>query len=142
MVGIYAKIKNGFNWIKNHIFKPVVNTVKKVVHSPFVKKLVGFATPLLNTVAPGLGTGISTGFNIADQVLSDADRGGVQGVIEKGMDGGYNQQLSGVPGLNKVMQSMTLARRPSELNPLIQLKNDSAIVPRNRSYVEEIDTPD
>jgi hypothetical protein len=40
MVGIYAKIKNGFNWIKNHIFKPVVNTVKKVVNNPFVKKIV------------------------------------------------------------------------------------------------------
>jgi hypothetical protein len=105
---------------------------------------------LLNTVIPGLGKGTGPVFKvvqslapIADQALSDTDRGGVQRVVEKAIDGGYNQQLSRIPGFDKLRQSMTLAKRPSELNPLIQLRNTTnTIAPRRgvgRSYVEEID---
>ena len=132
MVGIWAKIKNGFNWIKDHIFKPVVNTVKKIIHNPFVKTIVDVGAPLLNTVVPGLGTGISTGFNIAGGVadaasnlMSDHDKGGTEGVIQKAVSGGYNQTLSQIPAFRRVMNSMKLAKRPEELNPLIELKRES-----------------
>jgi hypothetical protein len=83
MVGIYAKIKNGLNWIKNHIFKPVVNTVNKITHNPFVNALVKTAAPALNSFIPGLGIGISTGFNVVknatpvvQQLISDGEKEG------------------------------------------------------------------
>jgi hypothetical protein len=89
MVGIYAKIKNGLNWIKNHIFKSVVNMANKIVHNPFMNTLVKTAAPALNSLIPGLGTGINTGFEVvknitpvAQQLISDHDKGGIQNVAQ------------------------------------------------------------
>jgi hypothetical protein len=80
---------------------------------------------------------------VAQEALSDHDRGGVQNVAQNTIGGGYTQGLKRIPGFDKLRQSMTLARRPGNLNPLIELKNQTAnqtaIIPRSaRSYVEEI----
>jgi hypothetical protein len=128
MVGIWAKIKNGFNWVKDHIFKPVVCGLKKVVDNKFVKGIVKYAAPALNMVIPCLGTGIQTGFNflskaapIASNLLSDHDKGGFKGVAKNVMGGKYNHVMP--KQLQRAIQSgMELAKRPDTLHNRLQLR--------------------
>jgi hypothetical protein len=128
MVNIYATIKNELNWIKNHIFKPIVNTVNKITHNPFVNNLVNTAAPMLNSVLPGLGTGISTGFNVVknaapvvQQLISDGEKGGIQNVLQNFTQGNYNKAIP--EQLRRMVQSgMTLAKRPDTLHNRLQLR--------------------
>ena len=113
MVGIWSKIKNGFNWIKDHIVKPVVNTVKKVTHNPFVQKIVDWGSSFIP-----FGGALKKGFDIAgkvsevaDDVVGDHDRGGFEGIAQKAMTGGYNNSLRQIQPLNRFMQSMSLAKK-------------------------------
>ena len=64
MVGTYAKIKNGLNWLKDKTFNSVLPALGKLgdlINSDVVQGISGFATPMLNSLIPGLGTGINTG---------------------------------------------------------------------------------
>jgi phage-related protein len=143
MVGIYAKIKNGF-------IKPVVNTVNKIVHNPFVNNLVKTAAPALNSFIPGLGTGISTGFEIvknitpvAQQLISDGEKGGIQNVFQNFTQGNYNKDIP--KQLQRVIQSgMGLAKRPDTLHNRLQLRASPApemmnTAPFKNPRVEELD---
>jgi hypothetical protein len=156
MVGIWAKIKNGFNWVKDHIFKPVVNGVRKVLDNKVVKNLFNFGAPLLNTVIPGLGTGIQTGYNVltkvapmAQQLMSDHDKGGAKGIAQKALSGGYTKSLHQIPGVPRMIQrlnpnvqdllkSLNLAKNPNQLNPLITLKKEPQALMPYRENEDEL----
>jgi hypothetical protein len=71
MVGIYAKIKNGLNWIQNKALKnilPIVGKVGDVANSDLLNSILGYATPVLNSLAPNLGTGLQTVVNYAGKL--------------------------------------------------------------------------
>jgi hypothetical protein len=128
MFGIWAKIKNGFNWIKDHIVKPVVQTAGKVINNPFFNSLVKVAAPVLNSVMPGLGMRIQTGIGVAqrvipvaDQLLSDLDKGGAHQVFQNATQGNYNKALP--QSVQRLIQSgVGLARRPNQLHNRLQLR--------------------
>ena len=56
--GLFKKIKNAFkkatDWVKDKVIKPVVNTAKKIIESPFTKKAIDTGVKL----APMLGAAI------------------------------------------------------------------------------------
>jgi hypothetical protein len=67
---------------------------RKVVDNLFVKNVVKWGAQLPSTLIPGLGTGISAGYNfttnvapVTQNILSDHDKGGFQGVA-KNLTGG------------------------------------------------------
>jgi hypothetical protein len=62
MVGIYSKIKNGLSWIQNKAMKNVIPFVGKlgdVMDSETLKKVLEAISPTINSVVPGLGTGLN-----------------------------------------------------------------------------------
>ncbi|GHU18479.1 hypothetical protein FACS189472_06860 [Alphaproteobacteria bacterium] len=85
MVGIYAKIKNGLNWLKGMAAKyvaPVVCKLGDFADSDFVQGLAGVVTPALDMAIPGLGMGINKGLDWA----------GKAGAIAKGLSADYAEQ--------------------------------------------------
>ena len=148
MVSIYSKIKNGLNWIKDKAFDkviPMIGNLSDMINSDTVQGISGFATPMLNSLIPGLGSGINKGLSFlgslgpyAKQLSSDYKNNlGLSEMANKFMSGEYNKPIK--PRMDG--KGIGLAKRPDELNPLIELKSDSnAIVPyRSKSYVEELD---
>ena len=148
MVGIYSKIKNGLNWLKGKAAKyvaPIVGTIGDFANSDLVQGAASFASPFLDTVVPGLGTGIKTGLSwmgkagdVANGLAADYEKYGndfgISDMIGNVARGKYNGKQQGVgAGIN-------FAKRPDDLNSLIELK--SLPSPGQRSYVEEIETVD
>lgn len=153
MVGIYAKIKNGLNWIKNKGAKyvaPVVGGLGNIANSDLIQGAASFLNPYLNTVVPGLGTGISTGLSLIGKAGDIAS--GLAAHYDKlgenfSFSDMYNNVRSGkYSRKSKLKDSIGLAKRPDELHPLIELKSLPAPDDLNDTYprgggpiVEEID---
>ena len=57
--GFFKKIKNAIkkaaNWVNTKVVKPVVNTVKKVIDSPFTKKAIDTAVKLAPVISTAIG---------------------------------------------------------------------------------------
>ncbi|GHU18258.1 hypothetical protein FACS189472_06320 [Alphaproteobacteria bacterium] len=149
MVGIYAKIKNGLNWLKGKAAKyvaPVVSKLGDFADSDFVQGLAGLATPALDMAIPGLGTGISKGLNwigkagaIAKGLSADynerGDDFGVGDIIKNVATGKYDKYRK-----NKIPDGIKFAKRPTDLHPRIELKAlPSGDETYTGSYVEELD---
>jgi hypothetical protein len=139
MVGIYSKIKNGLNWLKGKAAKyvaPVVGQLGDLANSEFVQGAAGFLNPFLNSVAPGLGTGISTGLSYLGKA-GDIANGLAADYKEKGDDFGftdmYKNITSGKYTKNRVPKGIGLSKRPDELHPRIELK----ALPEPEEEVEE-----
>jgi hypothetical protein len=154
MVGIYNKLKNGLNWLKGKAMKyvaPVVGQLGDFANSDFVQGVAGLASPFLDTIAPGLGTGINKGLgwlgsagDIANGLAADykaqGDNLGFGDMFSNVTSGKYSKKnafASPKGGIN-------LSKRPDDLHPRIQLKEltageDSGGKPTFASYVEELD---
>ncbi|GHU23250.1 hypothetical protein FACS189472_16240 [Alphaproteobacteria bacterium] len=150
MVGIYAKIKNGLNWLKGKAAKyvaPVVSKLGDFADSDFVQGLAGVVTPAIDMAIPGLGTGIRKGLDwvgnagaIAKGLSADyqeqGDEFGVGDIIKNVATGKYSKYRRGGDGIK-------FAKRPNELHPRIELKAlpsaDDNEYSKSGSYVEELD---
>ena len=57
--GFWKKIKNAFkkatNWVRDKVVRPVINTVKKIVTSEPVKKIMSTALSLAPAVGAAVG---------------------------------------------------------------------------------------
>jgi hypothetical protein len=149
MVGVYSKIKNGLNWLKGKAAKyvaPVVGTLGDIANSDFVQGAAGFLNPFLNSVAPGLGTGISTGLSYLGKA-GDIANGLAEDYKEKGDDFGFSDMYDNIRSgkytnrKSKVPKGIGLSKRPDELHPPIELKSlpgreDEDVVGPN---IEEVD---
>ncbi|GHU19664.1 hypothetical protein FACS189472_09790 [Alphaproteobacteria bacterium] len=103
MVGIFKKIKDGLNWIKNKVVKnllPYVGKLGDIVDSDALQTVIKAIAPVADTIIPGLGTGINT----AREFISKAGSGAR--TLMKG--------FANVPNL---------AKRPNQLHDRIQLKS-------------------
>jgi hypothetical protein len=154
MVGIYNKLKNGLNWIKGKAMKyvaPAVGQLGEWASSDLVKGVAGMASPFLDTIAPGLGTGINKGLgwlgtagNIANGLSADYQEQG----DKLGFSDMFANIKSGKYTKGKTVASpkggITLSKRPDDLHPRTQLKeltagDDGEGRPTFASYVEELD---
>jgi phage-related protein len=133
MVGIWSKIKNGLNWIKDKAVNtaiPVIGKINDIINSKAVSGAVNFAAPLLNSIYPALGTGIQAALpmvqNFSQSLNNQAQKFGNM-----------------IQPTRNVKQGIGLARRPDEIHPRLELKGGSGTVfNRNDSYAEVLDTPD
>jgi hypothetical protein len=124
MVGIYAKIKNGLNWIKNKATENVLPWVSKIgdlANSKAVQGIMGFATPALNSFIPGLGTGIGKGLNFLGKL------GGLSNNVNQHLKSGdlidYVINDDEAPMKTpKISPGIRLSRRPNALHERIKLK--------------------
>jgi hypothetical protein len=139
MVGIYAKIKNGLNWIKDkakNVVMPFMGKIGDFANNKTVQGLASWAAPALNGIVPGLGNGVSAAIpflgklgNTAKAYLNDDDD--------------FNSgELQPVPLMNvkRKVGAIGLAQRPDTLHSRIELKALPA--PEDeppRSFVEELD---
>jgi hypothetical protein len=127
MVGIYAKIRNGWNWLKDKVKNKVIPLANKALdfaNSDFAQGMIDLGGTALNAFAPGAGTAL---------------KGGLQGVIGLGNNAreiGNKAQEVWNSNKPRVPKGINLASRPGELNPRIQLKN--ALMPPEE---EEEPTP-
>jgi hypothetical protein len=124
MVGIYAKIKNGLNWLQDKAYKnvmPIVGKIGDFAKSDLVKGAVGLISPALNGIVPGLGAGVSTGLDylgrigdMANNAAADyaANPFGIVEGIHNFTGGKYSRPSKGIG----------LARRPDKLHDRIKLK--------------------
>jgi hypothetical protein len=145
MVGIYAKIKNGLNWLQDTAYKkalPFIGKLGDFAKSDLVKGVVGLAAPALNGIVPGLGAGVNAGLNylgkfgdMANNAAADyaANPFGIVDGIQNFTSGKYNRPSKGIG----------LARRPDKLHNRIKLKAlpppDDEPKPYNGPNIEEID---
>ncbi|GHU19229.1 hypothetical protein FACS189472_08710 [Alphaproteobacteria bacterium] len=161
MVGIYAKIKNGLNWLKGKAAKyiaPVVGGLGDFANSDLVQGVAGLVTPALNMAIPGLGTGINTGLSwtgkagdiangLADDYKQYGDDFGFTDMFKNVSSGKYTKKKIGMKNPKSVSYEspqggVDLAKRPDDLHPRIKLK---ALPPAEetedlvQSYVEEVD---
>jgi hypothetical protein len=151
MVGIYNKIKNGLNWLKGKALKyvaPAIGKLGDLASNELLNGVVGVATPFLNTIAPGLGTGIGKGLDwlgnagtIANGVAADyaeqGDKLGFGDIYTNIKSGKYNKKRS-------VPKGIDLAERPEKLHERIELKmlpapDDYDGETASASFVEEVD---
>jgi hypothetical protein len=75
MVGIYSKIKNYWDKAKDFVKNkalPVVAKIGDVLNSDIVNGISSIAFPALDTVVPGLGTGLRTAKNFIGSVGNKA----------------------------------------------------------------------
>jgi hypothetical protein len=83
--GVFKKIKDGLykagKSIKNVAGK-VWNAGKSVINK--VGGLVPIASTALNSVAPGLGTAVQTGYNAADKFMNSSTGSGISGWLNGG----------------------------------------------------------
>ncbi|GHU18100.1 hypothetical protein FACS189472_05930 [Alphaproteobacteria bacterium] len=124
MVGIFKKIKDGLNWIKNKVVKnvlPYVGKLGDIVDSDALQSVIKAIGPAADAFIPGLGTGI----NAARNFISNA--GNVARTLTK--TGGFanvpnlSNKFANVPNLsNKFANVPNLAKRPDQLHDRIQLK--------------------
>jgi hypothetical protein len=124
-VGIFSKAKNFFTSLPSKVSKyapQFFGKLSDVLDSDVAKKLIGLAEPALNSVIPGLGTGLSTTL----PQLSKFSRG--IGNFGKGY----------IPSQYKPVKEVPF-KRPNELHERIQLKALPAPDSYNGPTVEEID---
>jgi hypothetical protein len=151
MVGIYAKIKNGLNYLKGTAFKnvaPIVGTLGDIAQSDFMKGIADFASPFLDAFAPGLGTGVNKGLSWIGKA-GDIASGLAQDYAEQGDELGFGDMFKNITSgkYNKSQRSspkggIDLAQRPDQLHPRVELKAlppPGEYNPVTKSYVEEID---
>ncbi|GHU24013.1 hypothetical protein FACS189472_17020 [Alphaproteobacteria bacterium] len=149
MVGIFNKIKNGLNWMKGKALKyvaPVIGKLGDFAQSDFVQGIRKLGAPMLDSVIPGLGTGINTGLDWLGKA-GDVANGLSQDYQEQGDNLGYSDIFKNIATgkyvkKRKVPDGISLAKNPDQLHERIQLKmlpapDDAQGV--SASYVEEID---
>jgi hypothetical protein len=112
------------------------------------------ASPFLNTIAPGLGTGINKGLgwlgtagNIANGLAEDykeqGDNLSFSDMFNNVKSGKYSK--AGRKGVSKSPGGIDLGKRPEDLHPRIQLKqltsgDEEEDAPKSfKSFVEELD---
>jgi hypothetical protein len=138
MVGIWNKIKNGLNNVKNTVAKNLLPWMGKVgdfVNSQPFQSISSFVTPALNGFIPGLGSGISTGLNYLGKFGNiaknmSADTMGKEFNLQNAMNTAYkfangaysNDASTDIPKKRVLKQGIRLARRPDQLSDRIQLK--------------------
>jgi hypothetical protein len=104
--------------------------------SDVVNGITSLAFPALNTVVPGLGTGLGAAKNFISGVGKRAK--GLSNQWNANPDNFLNDKFNQFVAPN-VPNGMQFARRPNQLHPRIELK--SLPPPENRrSFVEEIET--
>jgi hypothetical protein len=152
MVGIYAKIKNGLNYIKDKAMKnvlPWLGTIGDIASNPTVQQFASMASGGLNMLAPGFGTVVSKALpyisnfgNMAkaaheDYMNNETEDGnnlGITDIIGNAVSGNYGTP-SGSPTTKTISKGIGLARNPNDLNPRIKLK---ALMPPSPN-IEELD---
>jgi hypothetical protein len=152
MVGIYAKLKNYFSDLPEKVNKAAYKYVLPTVSGlGKVAKYAKIAAPFVNTIVPGLGTGMEWGAQalsaageIADKSLQEdwGDGFGIGDFAENLVTGKYAKNpFKGVKGKAKGKSGgVGLSQRPGDLHPRLQLK---ALPPPDDvytgSFVEELD---
>ncbi|GHU19205.1 hypothetical protein FACS189472_08650 [Alphaproteobacteria bacterium] len=169
MVGIFNKIGKFFGKVKDVVKDTVLPTIGKIgdfMDSDAVQGIASFAAPALNTIVPGLGTGlgmalpflsklgkkakgISKEWNNNSNYLMDkvkefsgaSPKGDTSPWLAKANATAYE---SNEPDEPSIPQGIQFARRPDALHSRIKLKQlpaaeDEYVGPRGESYVEEID---
>ena len=128
MVGIYSKIKNGLNNFKNKVIAPVFGTIADLTENPYVNSLINWAAPAVDSLIPGLGTGISTALPYANKISRKISEWATP-----------EKQPSRTKQVDK---GIHLARDIDDLHGRLELKPEitgTEIVPYTRSYVEEVE---
>jgi hypothetical protein len=143
MVGIYAKIKNGLNWLQDKAYTkvmPVLGKIGDLADSSLVRGAVGMISPALNGIVPGLGA-------IANQGLDWASK--IGGMARNAADDYAQNPFGVVEGIHnftggkysqKPSKGIGLARRPDKLHDRIKLKAlPSPDDTYNGPIIEEVD---
>jgi hypothetical protein len=130
MVGIWNKIKNGFNTIQNKVEKNLIPFVGKLgdfVNSKGVQAAASFITPALTAVNPMSGTAVSTGMNFLGGLGDAANDYAKNGSV---LETAQNYAKS------KLMSAQDVAKRPDQLHERIQLK---ALPPADEDESQDAD---
>jgi hypothetical protein len=109
MPGIYNKINKFFSkvvdTVKDNVL-PVPGKIGDFIDSEFTKTVAGYAAPALNSLVPGLGTGLNSILPYISQV------------------GEFARNFSNPkPPMNSVPKGIYLSRRPDNLHNRIELKS-------------------
>jgi hypothetical protein len=126
MVGWYNKFNKFLSkvadTVKDNVL-PVLGKIGDFIDSDFTKTVAGYAAPALNSLVPGLGTGLNSVLPYISQV------------------GKFARNFSNKP-TNNVAKGIYLSKRPDNLHNRIELKSlppPDDNYTRPRSFVEEID---
>jgi hypothetical protein len=156
MVGIYAKIKNGLNYIKDKAMKnvlPLIGTIGDIASNPTVQQFASMAAGGLNMLAPGFGTVVSKALpyisnlgNMAKSAHSDymnneTEYGNNLGVVDiiGNVIGGDYGSVSGKPSRKVVSKGIGLAKNFNDLNPRIKLNTSVKALMPPGPVIEELD---
>ncbi|GHU18322.1 hypothetical protein FACS189472_06490 [Alphaproteobacteria bacterium] len=150
MVGTYAKIKNGLNWLKGKAVKYVAAIVTKpgdVADSDFMQGLAKVITPALDTAMPGRGMAVDKGLDWVGKAGA-ISKGLSEDYSKLGKDFSFTDAIANVATgkydkyrTKQVLKGIQYAHRPDELHSRIQLKAlpEPDAFTRTGSYVEELD---
>jgi hypothetical protein len=142
MPGIFNKINKYWDLLKNKVVNTILPTIANIgdlAGSDVVQGIASFATPVLNTIVPGLGSGLGLALpfisNLGKKARTIAKDWSANPDYLSDQIKEFAREKSQV---KQVPKGIGLSRRPEQLHSRIQLK--ALPDPDNsKSYVEELD---
>jgi hypothetical protein len=140
MVGIINKLSKYWDKFKNvakNKVLPALGKLSDVMDSDVVNGITSLAFPALNSVVPGLGTGLGVAKNFISGVGKRAK--GLSQEWDSNPNNFLNNKLNQFVGGNGIKY----ARRPNQLHPRIELKSSLPALPApERTWEAIIEEPD
>jgi hypothetical protein len=139
-LGIWNKLGKFVDWDKDKAVNtaiPAIGKISDFINSNAVSSAVNWAAPVLNTIVPSLGTGISAALPMVQKFASSFNNQAQKfGSTLQNMNKPFSEQQ---PTRN-IKQGIGLARRPDTIHPRLELKDGSGIeYNRNGSYAEVLE---